>query len=479
MFKKIFKIFIFVLFLFCLPHYVFAYRDFQEIKSSKKIKMITNAEFAPFEYIDETGKICGADIDIAQKIAEKMGFILEVESVEFDSILISLQNGSADFALAAITYSDEKAKNASFSNPYFKTTQRIIVPKTSKMQNSKELKEKKIGVVLGYKGDLYCSEIFGEDYVVRYKNAPSAFSDLLNSRIDAFVVDDFTAQSLVNTKPDAVKIINETLTDEEYVIGVAKDNKELLENINKILEELKSSGEIEKFVDENKTKNLKTYKTNENNIYIRYVPLILEGLKNTMLLTLCAVIIGAALGILLAICRLTGEENKKLKILSLISKCYTSIIRGTPIIIQLFLMYYVVFKFLGNKFTAAIIAFGLNSAAYVAEIVRAGIESVGKGQLDASRSLGLDYKTSMINIVIPQALKNVMPALVNEFVSLLKETPLVGLIGLTDLSRSSDVIRSVTYDALTPLLIVAIIYLVIILILLKFSSLVERKLKKC
>ena len=192
---------------------------------------------------------------------------------------------------------------------------------------------------------------------------------------------------------------------------------------------------------------------------------LLRGLGNTLLIAALAVILGIVLGFLVAIIRSTHDKHGGLNILNFICKVYLTIWRGTPTMVQLLIMYYIILVALDNKILVAVIAFGLNSAAYVAEIVRSGIMSVDEGQFEAGRSLGLNYTQTMRLIILPQAFKNVLPALANEFITLLKETSISGYIAIPDLTKGGDIIRSQTYDAFLPLFGVAVIYLVLVMIL--------------
>lgn len=205
---------------------------------------------------------------------------------------------------------------------------------------------------------------------------------------------------------------------------------------------------------------------------------ILEGLKNTLVIAFFAILIGIILGILISLVKNRYKENGKGKILNGIANIYVTIIRGTPAVLQLMILYYVIFKKVDiNIVIVGIISFGLNSAAYVSEIIRAGIDSVDIGQKEAARSLGLNYKQEMFNIILPQAIKNVLPALGNEFITLLKETSVAGYIGIIELIKASDIIASNTYDYFFPLIIVAIIYLILTLGLSKLLGVFERKFK--
>lgn len=205
---------------------------------------------------------------------------------------------------------------------------------------------------------------------------------------------------------------------------------------------------------------------------------IVDGLKITLIVTIFAVLIGVLLGFLIAIVRTTHDKTGKLKILNAICKVYLTVIRGTPVVVQLMIIYFIIFGSVDiGKVLVAIIAFGINSGAYVAEIFRSGIMSIDNGQFEAGRSLGFNYAQTMMYIIMPQAFKNVLPTLCNEFISLLKETSVSGYIALQDLTKGGDIIRSRTYDAFMPLIAVALIYLAMVMIFTKLVSLLERRLR--
>lgn len=203
---------------------------------------------------------------------------------------------------------------------------------------------------------------------------------------------------------------------------------------------------------------------------------ILTGIKNTIIMAIFAVLIGIIIGLLIAIIRNSYETNKKLKVLNTIAKTYVSLVRGTPVLLQLMIIYYIIFASVNiNIVLVGIIAFGLNSAAYVSEIIRAGITSIDKGQLEGGRALGLTYKETMKLVILPQAIKNVIPALGNEFITLLKETSVAGYIGIIELTKAGDIISSRTYNYFFPLILTAIIYLIMTLGL---SSIIKKLEKK-
>lgn len=204
-----------------------------------------------------------------------------------------------------------------------------------------------------------------------------------------------------------------------------------------------------------------------------------NGLKTTLIITFFAVILGMILGFVIAMIRSTHDKTGRLKILNFFAKLYLTVIRGTPVMVQLLIIYYVIFASVAiDKTVVGILAFGLNSAAYVAEIVRSGIMSIDNGQFEAGASLGLNYRKTMMYIILPQAFKNVLPALANECIVLLKETSVAGYIALNDLTKGGDIIRSLTYEAFLPLIAVALIYLVIVMLLTYLVTRLERRLAK-
>lgn len=215
---------------------------------------------------------------------------------------------------------------------------------------------------------------------------------------------------------------------------------------------------------------------------------IVKGLQTTIIVTLFALLLGLLIGIIVAVIRTAHDQMAEsrrdgitgalLNILNAVCRLYLTVIRGTPTMVQLLLMFFVFLASSNNKVMVAILTFGINSGAYVAEIFRSGIMSIDKGQMEAGRSLGLSYPVTMQKIILPQAIKNVLPALVNEMITLLKETSICGYIGLNELTRGGDIIRGNTFEALLPLLAVAAIYLIIVMFFTWVMSKLERRLRE-
>lgn len=221
------------------------------IKNNGKVVMATNAEFEPFEY-QEGNEIVGIDVEISKKIAEKLGVKLEITNTSFDSLPMELQTGKCDFVAAGMSYDEDKAKNISFSDPYFDAGQSIIVLKDSDIKGPDDLNGKKVGVQLGTTGDKYCTEELKDVEVNRMNKAVDAVTDLINGKIDAVVVDDFPAQKLVDKNSDKIIKLEKALTVEQYHIAVPKDDEEMLKVVNEVLKEMKDSGELDKIIDQYK-----------------------------------------------------------------------------------------------------------------------------------------------------------------------------------------------------------------------------------
>ena len=206
--------------------------------------------------------------------------------------------------------------------------------------------------------------------------------------------------------------------------------------------------------------------------------IMLSGLGVTFQITFFALLLGIVIGFLVAIVRSTHDKTGKMRFLNAICNVYLTVIRGTPVVVQLLIIYYVIFGSVDiDKTFTAVLSFGINSGAYVAEIVRSGIMSIDPGQFEAGRSLGFSYPQTMWYIITPQAFKNILPALANELIALIKETSVAGYIALNDLTRAGYIIRSRTFSAMMPLLAVAVVYLVIVMVLTKLVGILERRLR--
>ena len=412
---------------------------------------------------------------------------LKIEDMAFDSIIPAVQSGKADIGAAGMTVTEDRATQVDFSDSYYTGVQVIIVTDDSDIAEPDDLKGKKIGVQQGTTGDIYSTDDFGDDNVERFNKGMEAVQALQQGKIDAVIIDNQPAKTFVEEN-EGLKILETSYVEEDYALAIKKGNDDLVKKVNDAIKELKEDGTFDKIVAKYITDKSGTdWWCLMSDFKARFIMnfikddrwhYIADGLKVTLIVTFCAVLIGVVLGFLLAIVRSTYDKTGKLKLLNLICQIYITVIRGTPVVVQLLIIYFVIFASVDvSKTIVAILAFGMNSSAYVAEIFRSGIMAVDNGQFEAGRSLGFNYRQTMIYIIMPQAFKNVLPALGNEFIVLLKETSVAGYIALQDLTKGGDIIRSRTYDALMPLMAVAIIYLVMVMIFSKLVSMLERRLR--
>lgn len=459
-----------------------------EKEDGKVLDFGTSADFPPYEYY-EGDEIVGIDPDILRAIGDYMGVEVRLNDMDFNNIIASIDSGKIDGGAAGFTVTEERKKSVNFTDSFTKTSQIIITRKDSDIKEVEDLNNGvKIGTQLGTIGDTIAKDDFGEENVNSFNKVPDAILSLQNKKIDAVILDKHSAENFVNANKD-LTIIETPYLEEEYAIAISKDNPELLEDMNEAIAALKESGEIDKIMDKYQKSDDKQaskgifgrFKSNiiDNGAY-KY---LLDGLKTTLIVTICALIISFALGLLIALVRAAnidqayennGFGSVLINILDKIFALFVSIIRGTPSTIQLLIMFNVILVNLDNLMLVAIISFALNSSAYMSELFRGGINSVAKGEKEAARSLGLSNFQTMKKVTMPQALKNSLPALGNEVITLFKETSIAGFIGLADLTRGASIVISQTFDAATAYFSAAIIYLVIVLIIEKIFKKIER-----
>ena len=457
-----------------------------------KLVMVTNAEFPPYEYI-EGQKIVGIDPEIIRIIADKLGYELEIQNMNFDSVIAAVQSGKADIAASGLTITEERKKQVNFTVPYVIARQLVLVRKDSSLQDYSQLRTMRIGVQHGTTGDLYVAQNIKNPE--RFSSGPVAVAALVSGKLDVVVIDSEPAQVFALQNPE-LKIMPEPLTFEEYAFAVNKKNPELLKKINIELNALLKSGEVDRIIKHHKELNHSSaqeividetenfWRGVKESFQLNFVKdnrylYLFNGFWVTLKITFFSTLLGIVIGYAVAIVRCTATQTGKMKFADFLCKVYLTVVRGTPVVVQLLIIYFVIFGSVNvDKVVVAIIAFGINSGAYVAEIIRGGLLAVDKGQMEAGRSLGLSYGQTMRAVIIPQGFKNVLPALGNEFIVLLKETSVSGYIALQDLTKGGDIIRSQTYDAFLPLIAVAVTYLAVVMLLSWLLGRLEKRLKR-
>ena len=466
----------------------------QSVYAKEKITVGTNAEYAPFEYLDSDGNLTGFDYELLEAIAQEENLELEWKDMPFDSLVGSMETGNIQIIAAAIGPTKEREKSVDFSDVYYTGSQSIVSSQKTPLYDFAGLSGKRVAVLEGSQSDFIVS---GEntDYgvvenatVVRFKNAASAVMELKNGGVNAVLIDTIMAEIYCGQNDDIVyqKVDG---TEEDTVYCIEKLNAELLNTVNKGLKKLKDNGEYDQiyekfFSGENDTTQVQiadntgiigTFKFIflQDNRWKYY----LNGLQVTLLVSIMSLLLGTVIGLMAAMIKLNADRKKKETVLSRIIHIYVDVIRGTPSVLQLMIVYFAVFHSrLG--YVAAVVSFGINSGAYVSEVIRAGIMAVDKGQQEAGRSLGLGYKDTMRFIIIPQALKNILPAMGNEFIQLIKETSILGYVGIMDLTKASSYVSSRTYQMFIPLITAGIMYYLIVKILSIFLEKMERRMRQ-
>jgi His/Glu/Gln/Arg/opine family amino acid ABC transporter permease subunit len=396
---------------------------------------------------------------------------------------------------------EERKRKVLFSIPYSRSAQIILVPAKSAVKSKDDLKKKKrIGCQSGTTAYDYLRTHVITDknshLLQQFDNGALAVEAMKIGKLDAVVLDEEPAFVLAKLNPGTVFALPEPLTSEEYAIALNKKDKKLCETVNEVIRELQKSGELKRIVNHNTAlaKQVEERKTQTGTFFVFFHKLaddfrtnfitdnrwlyIWGGFLKTVQISFYAVFLGILLGFAVAVIRTTHDRTGRYKFLNMLCKIYLTVIRGTPCVVQLLIIYFVILKSCDNKVLVACIAFGINSGAYVAEIIRGGIMSIDKGQFEAGDALGLSYGQTMRYVILPQALKNVLPALGNEFIVLIKETSVSGYIALQDLTKAGDIIRSQTYDAFMPLMAVALIYLACVMLLTWLLGIFERRLKR-
>lgn len=469
-------------------------------QAAQTLTMATEATFPPYEFL-RGQEIVGIDVELSRAVAQKLGDEFRVENMDFDSVIPAVISGKAQLAASGITITEDRKKNVDFSIPYVKTGIVVVYPKATPYADPVQLKGKKIGVQGGTTSENYVLEQLKQE-PERFKNTPEACAAMLAGRC-AFVIADIDPAKNC-AKGEGRLALSDFLSSEEYAIAVAKGNAKLLAAVNETIAEAKADGRLAKWIaaytaESDKLKSgadeaavqtswiSERWKALCDDFYLCFLKkaadgssrgmYLIKGLGVTLEVALASIALGLFLGFLVAVIRSSHDKYGYFPVLNALSKVYLTIIRGTPMVVQLLITYYIILRSVDSKILIAILAFGINSGAYQAEIMRAGIVSIDQGQMEAGRALGLSYWRTMLRIILPQAIRNVLPALGNEFIVLMKDTSIVGYIALIDLAKGGDIIRSQTYSVYLPYLTVAAIYLVLVMTFTWLLAKLERYLR--
>ncbi|MEH2060519.1 MAG: ABC transporter permease subunit [Nostoc sp.] len=449
----------------------------------KTLRVATEPAFPPFEFKGQAGELEGFSIDLMNALATAANFKVDFQSLPFDGIIPALQAKTVDAAISSITITEERAKSVSFSRPYFKAGLAIAIRTDNQdITGFDTLKNKKIAVQIGTTGAAKAKSVPGVQ-IRSFDSAPLALQELLNGNVDAVINDAPVTLYAINTgNLKGIKVVQQLLTEEFYGIATAKNSPNLA-LINQGLDRVLKNGTYAQIYQKwfkaeppkLPAKSAFENQTNTNapriftsiSVILQAFPTLLQGALVTLQLTIISVVFGLIGGSLIGIIRLS-----RIAPVRWVARAYVDFFRGTPLLLQIFMIYFglpAILQELGltfsfDRLTAGVIALSLNSAAYIAEVVRGGIQSIEPGQAEAAQSLGLSSVQTMIYVIFPQAFRRMIPPLGNDFISLLKDTSLVSVIGFEELLRKGQLIIADNYRPFQIYAGVAVIYLCLTLL---------------
>ncbi|HFN9363864.1 TPA: ABC transporter permease subunit [Staphylococcus aureus] len=450
-------------------------QTWEKIKERGELRVGLSADYAPMEFehtVNGKTEYAGVDIDLAKKIAKDNNLKLKIVNMSFDSLLGALKTGKIDIIISGMTSTPERKKQVDFLDSYM-MTKNIMLVKKDKVNEYKDIKDfnnKKVGAQKGTEQEKIAQTEIENASITSLSRLPDVILALKSGKVEGAVVEKPVAEAYLKQNPK-LGISNVKFNEEEKdtVIAVPKDSPKLLSQINKTIKEVKDKGLIDKYMT-----NAANAMNDDSGFISKYGSFFLKGIKITILISLIGVALGSILGAFVALMKLS-----KIKIISWIASIYIEILRGTPMLVQVFIVFFGITAALGLDISALVcgtIALVINSSAYIAEIIRAGINAVDKGQMEAARSLGLNYRQTMKSVIMPQAIKNILPALGNEFVTLIKESSIVSTIGVGEIMFNAQVVQGISFDPFTPLLVAAALYFVLTFVLTRIMNMIEGRL---
>ncbi|WP_396917878.1 amino acid ABC transporter substrate-binding protein/permease [Mycolicibacterium sp.] len=439
----------------------------------------TDTTFAPFEFQDAQGNFVGIDMDLIREIAKDQGFNVTIKPLGFDAALQAVQANQADGVIAGMSITDARKKVFDFSDPYFESgVQMAVLKDDDEIKSYADLKGKKVAVKNGTEGAEFAESIkgkYGFD-VVSFADSASMFEEVKTGNSVA-VFEDYPVLAYGIQQGNGFKTVTPKEQGSSYGFAVNKgQNPELLAKFNTGLKNLKDAGRYDEIIESYLGEGASDADNSFLGLLKSTFPVLMEGLKMTVILTVVSIAIALVLGTIFGLFRVSRSVW-----LRAIGTTYVDIFRGTPLLVQAFFIYFGIPSALGfqmTALTAGIITLSLNAGAYMTEIVRGGIQSVDKGQMEASRSLGIGYLPTMRKVILPQAVRTMIPSYVNQFVITLKDTSILSVIGIAELTQTGRLIIARNYQSFTMWLIIGIIYFIVIMALTKLSDRLEKRIAK-
>lgn len=452
-------------------------------------KIASDSSFAPFVFQDDSNKYTGIDMSLINAIAKDQGFTLDISNPGFDAAVNAVQSGQADGMIAGMSITDERKETFDFSDPYYTANAIIGVKKNSSIKSYEDLKGKTVGVKNGTASQTFLEENKDKyGYKIKTFADASPMYDSLNAgSVDAVMDDEPIIKYAIKQGQDLATPIEGTPVG-EYGFAVKKgSNPELIEMFNNGLANLKASGKYEEILNQylaDSSSSTSTKTADETTIWgllANNYKQLLSGLGTTVALALVSFALALIVGIIFGMMSVSP-----VKALRIISAIFVDVVRGIPLMIVAAFIFWGIPNLLEsitgqqspiNDFVAGTIALTLNGGAYIAEIVRGGIEAVPSGQMEASRSLGIPYNTTMRKVILPQAFKLMLPNFINQFVISLKDTTIISAIGLVELFQTGKIIIARNYQSFRMYAILAVLYLVIITLLTRLAKRLEKRVK--
>jgi His/Glu/Gln/Arg/opine family amino acid ABC transporter permease subunit len=458
-------------------HQTGAQSAYERVRASGRLRVGIDATYPPFG-MAEGGDFTGFDVDIAKGIARELGVTPELINASFDGVFPALQNGSFDVVISAVTITAERQQTLLFSDPYIDAGQAIAVRNDSAIPDVDGLAGKTVGVQINTTAQ-FSMEKRGGVAIAKYNTIDLALLDLQNGRIDAVASDGPVLRYMTRMSFPGLKVVGKDYTEEQFGIVLAKSSEDLRRAVNSALWRMQQSGEyaraFAKWFGEQQTQAgpaASSALSFDPGLIGRTWRFFLRGVWMTAAMAGVSLVLGLPLGLALALARV-----QPLRIVSVPAAVYVEIMRGTPLLVQILFIYFVLPSAGVNlpAYTSGILALTLNSAAYISEIIRAGILSIDAGQMEAARSLGMNYWQAMRRIILPQTFRRVVPPLTNEGIALLKDSSLVSVIGLTELARTGQELASRYAAPLTIWPLVAVLYLILTFPLTRLAQYLERR----
>ncbi|MDN8589002.1 amino acid ABC transporter substrate-binding protein/permease [Paenibacillus sp. 11B] len=447
--------------------------------SGKTYVIGTDITFAPFEYQDENGDYVGIDMDLLDAIAKDQNFNYEIKALGFNAAVQALESNQVDGVIAGMSITDERKQKFDFSEPYYQSGVVMgISANNDTVKSYEDLRGKKVAVKTGTEGYSFAESISSKYgfTIVPFDDSSQMYDDVKTGNSVACFEDEPVLRFGVNQN-NGLKIVTDREDGASYGFAVSKGkNQELLKMFNEGLTNIKVSGEYERIKEKYLGENSLVATQSRWELIQKSLPSLFKGLGNTLLYTIVSLFFAFIIGLIFGFMKV-GQN----KFLRGVATVFVDIFRGIPLIVLAFFIYFGIPQAMGFTmplFLAAILTLSLNAGAYVTEIIRGGIQSIDRGQMEAARSLGLPYRKAMIKIVIPQAIRVMIPSFINQMVITLKDTSILSVIGLVELTQSGKIVIARTFASFDIWLTVAVMYLIVIITLTKIADYLEVKVRR-